>query len=472
MAKTKDKTKKIAEKEVKGTALVPKSTYNFDDELDKIEKKIGISNGAIAKNEARMSTGLLAQDLTLGGGITAGWYSTSGKEQSCKTTGSITSLASAVKREVPIIGLIDAEGSTGGDTTYVETIFNSIGLKIPAKDLFDEYNSDGKLVKRGIIRYRDESIGEKVFDWIAAICKILPDKLYLGDKWYFVYEDTPENKKRHGDKVDAKITKNYGNGLCVPAPDGSLQAVILLDSFPALLPSKLDEWDRPGAGIASQARMFSDNIKRVKGHFKSKRVALLGINQLRSIPMAMYGPTEDEPGGQALKYFSDVRLRYTPRVSGIPYNPKFDKGIEYDLGGKYRYIHVKQIKNKLSVPGKETWIRLWIEDKKGRARGFDPVFDTLYYLNQTGQCSGKKHQLTLKFAGNEAKKTVTWKEFYALHFAPKADKIAIYKKIGMKPINLRQACANQLKSEKALDLYRAQQNKEKDDDDEDDPEGE
>ena len=50
------------------------------------------------------------QDLVLGGGITAGWYTNFGQEQCCKTTDAVQILISALNSNVPILGYYDYEG--------------------------------------------------------------------------------------------------------------------------------------------------------------------------------------------------------------------------------------------------------------------------------------------------------------------------------------------------------------------------
>src|SRR5690606_20896194 len=83
---------------------------------------------------------------------------------------------------------------------------------------------------------------------------------------------------------------------------GGLQALLSLDSYPAMLTEKQDT-DDPSAAMAIQARMFSEQLRRVKGRMRSKRIAVLGVNQLRQKPAVMFGSPDYEPGGEALKFF-------------------------------------------------------------------------------------------------------------------------------------------------------------------------
>ena len=56
---------------------------------------------------------------------------------------------------------------------------------------------------------------------------------------------------------------------------------------------------------------------------------------------------------------------------------------------QYRYIEITTKKNKLWTPNRKGWLRIWVQDGKGDARGFDPFFDTVCYLIYTGQLTGR-----------------------------------------------------------------------------------
>lgn len=90
---------------------------NITTVLDLIEKELDISDGGLVPNEARMSTGLLCLDILLGGGITAGWYTNFGQEQSCKTTLAVNILFSALFSRCPILAYWDFEGCLAKEAT-------------------------------------------------------------------------------------------------------------------------------------------------------------------------------------------------------------------------------------------------------------------------------------------------------------------------------------------------------------------
>lgn len=413
-----------------------------------------------------MSTGLLSLDLIHGGGIRPAWYTHYGPEQSAKTTGALTIMAAAIQAAVPIIGFADYEGSTKNSKPYVGSILKTAGVKVSVRDVFGRKDpTTGKYIVPPVVRYRSETVGEKFFDWLADILRKLPDKRKINGKWWLVYERTKVNISKLSAYADKGMPKKYGDGLWIPAPDAGLQALILTDSYPGMNPSSNDEEDSDNS-LALQARMFSKHIPRVKGRLAQKMVAVIGINQLRKIPMARYGPTEDEPCGQALKFNSDSRLRWYPRASGMPLGAKFnqddklehEKSVEHEGTDRYRYIHVKATKNKMWTPGREGWLRIWVEDASGTARGFDPVFDTLFYLKATGQLKGKNGmdrkflQLDLEGMG-KAKKTIPWDGLKKWILGDKETKTKVCAYLGYKPMDLRKFCFRQMETGVAEELY-------------------
>lgn len=451
---------------------------DIDATLDVIERKAGISENTLDKSEGRMSSGNLCLDIVLGGGYTAGWYTNFGQEQCCKTTEAVSVLVSAINHDVPIIAYYDFEGSASPD--YIENIMRNMGLKADVKSIFGVKDREGNYVVKPRVRYRSEAIAEKFFDFVAGLERKLPDKKKIGDQWYYLYENTKENQKLVAGKYD-KAYFSKTNMYRIPAKDGSLQAMILVDSYPAMLPENKDV-DDPNGAIASQARMFSEQLQRVKGRVRSKRIAILGINQLRLRPMTMGNP-EYEPCGEALKLYSDVRLKHASRaISSAPYvtasilakakkngGIEAEKSVQFKGEDSYRYINVRAHKNKLSRPYLEAWLRLWISNPRGEAQGFDPVFDTYAYLKQTGQMQGKRDKMKLSLVQGknklEAKKFIDWHEFKTLILGTKAEIKEICEEIGLKPMYVRDFCFKQMASGLGIDLYNAQLSADSDDDD-------
>lgn len=442
----------------------------LDDQLDGIEKDYSLTSSSVDNASTRLSTGMLALDLILGRGVVPGWYTLFGPEQSCKSTGATTLIAAALETDVPVISWWDYEGSSSGD--YIESILKTLGIKSDVEHIFGLRNPATQAWEvKPRVRYYSEGVAEKFFDYIAKLERMLPDKVQMNDKWYLVYPGKVKNAqgKEVGNKVGLAIVKddydkNYfrktGN-YRVEADNDSLQALVVLDSYPAMLPEKQDV-DDPNSAIGVQARMFSDQIKRVKGKLRAKRIAVVGVNQLRLKPMVMYGSPEYEPCGETLKFFSDVRLKMSPRaLSAVPGGAKGKGYIEEEdsVAGEgvdnYRYINVRAHKNKLSTPNLEGWLRLWITNSDGQGCGFDPVWDTWYYLTQTGQVTGKRNSMKITIKGHESGKSLSWMDFKTLVLGSFKEMKTVCEDARMKPFKIREFCKKQLGTGNGVDMYYA-----------------
>lgn len=434
---------------------------NIDAEIDGMEKKFGLTSMSIAEKEDRFDTGLLCLNLQMAGGLLAGgWYTFFGGEQSCKTT-TATAVLGSIIRQVNFIGraaFFDYEGSFSAD--YAESMWKyaANGRPHTVSDVFGVKGEDGEWIVPPRIRYYSPSVGEDFFNYVAKLEKTLPDVLLIDGSFYYIYENTKANQKLTKGQYDKKYFSKF-NKFKVPAPHGLPQAIVLTDSYPAMLPGRMDDKDEGTDGLASQARMFSEGIKRIKGAMKRKRIVVLGINQLRKIPMAMHGPTEDEPCGQALKFFSDARFRMTS--ISIPHGTvKGSMEEEGSLSGEgidtYRYIRCKTFKNKLGgVQGATFDMRIRVADSNGEASGFCRVHDCWQYLKATGQISGQRNKIKFGEKTPFPGKVVSWLELKALI---DGDKELIKKGCaklapGKKPLRIYEWCRDQMSSGKGYALY-------------------
>lgn len=375
---------------------------------------------------------------------------------------------------------IITHNSTKSSLPYIQQILKGQGVKLNKDQVFGKRNAKGEWEVRPRVRFRAETSLEKFYEWVGAILREFPDKRYVEHKWWLVYDDTKKNKAKYGEFVDQAMNRKYGNGLWIPAPDGNLQGLVIVDSYTAMNPDAKDQEDISNQ-LSVKASAFSKQLERIKGRLLQKMVLVYGLNHLRANPMAMYGPKETEKGGKALQQFSDVRFRQTSRaLSAAPFSPKAGKkmydeqeqSVEYGGKDRYRYVHVKAIKNKLWVPQRECFVRIWVEDGSGTARGLDPVFDTIYYLKQTGQIKGTRKKFTLNLEGvGKAKKPLTWDIIKKWVLGDKETMVKISKFCGYKPMSLRKFCFVQIRKGVGEELYvKTQQENSgsaKDDEDED-----
>lgn len=384
--------------------------------LHKIEKKFDLVSGVLSRDEPRFSTGLISLDLLINGGLVAGgWYTAFGGEQSCKSTLAMSIVASILRNNFKgYSAYFDYEGSVQFD--YFEAILKNARVKVSAEEVFGEKDEDGNYVVDPLVYYASPDTGEQFFSSIAELERILPDKLCMKGQWYYVYPNNKENQAMLKGMYDKKYFAKH-NKFRVPAEDGSLQAIILTDSYPAMNPQSMDDKEDGDNSLGLQARMFAKQIPRIKTKMKKKRIVIVGINQLRENIGVMYGPTEREPCGNALKFNSDCRLRTAKTV--IPHGKgyieeeqsiKDDGAIDY-----YAYIKVKTVKNKLGGrPLQEVILRTRIGDADGEPTGFCMTWDAWNYLKATGQITGQRDKIKFgegtPYAGAEFK----WLEFKIL----------------------------------------------------------
>ncbi len=115
--------------------------------------------------------------------------------------------------------------------------------------------------------------------------------------------------------------------------------VIIVDSVAALTPKAEIEGDMGDSHVGLQARLMSQALRKLTGNVKSSNCLLVFINQIRMKIGVMFGNPETTTGGNALKFYSSVRLdiRRTGAVK---------QGDEV-VGNETR---VKVVKNKVSPP--------------------------------------------------------------------------------------------------------------------------
>ena len=118
--------------------------------------------------------------------------------------------------------------------------------------------------------------------------------------------------------------------------------VIVVDSVAALTPKAEIEGDMGDSHMGLQARLMSQALRKLTGNIKKSNTMVIFINQIRMKIGVMFGNPETTTGGNALKFYSSVRLDIR-RIGAIK------KGDEV-LGNETR---VKVVKNKVAPPFKQ-----------------------------------------------------------------------------------------------------------------------
>ena len=95
--------------------------------------------------------------------------------------------------------------------------------------------------------------------------------------------------------------------------------VIVVDSVAALVPRAELEGDMSDSQIGLQARLMSKAMRKITGSLALSQCTVIFLNQLRSKVGVIYGSPEVTSGGNALKFYSSVRLD-TRRKEILPEN--------------------------------------------------------------------------------------------------------------------------------------------------------
>lgn len=159
--------------------------------------------------------------------------------------------------------------------------------------------------------------------------------------------------------LDVKYAHNLGvdtDNLFVSQPDFGEQALdivetlsrsgavdlIVIDSVAALTPKAELEGDMGDAHMGLQARLMSQALRKLTGVTHKMNATIIFINQIRMKIGAMgFGSPETTTGGNALKFYSSVRLDVR-RIATLKQN-------EQPIGNRTR---IKVVKNKVAPPFK------------------------------------------------------------------------------------------------------------------------
>ena len=115
--------------------------------------------------------------------------------------------------------------------------------------------------------------------------------------------------------------------------------VIVIDSVAALVPKAEIEGDMGDTHVGLQARLMSQALRKITGNIKNANCLVIFINQIRMKIGVMFGSPETTTGGNALKFYSSVRLDIR-RIGAVK------EGDEI-VGNETR---VKVVKNKVAAP--------------------------------------------------------------------------------------------------------------------------
>jgi len=160
--------------------------------------------------------------------------------------------------------------------------------------------------------------------------------------------------------MDPEYAKKLGvdiDNLLISQPDTGEQAlditetlvrssaldVIIIDSVAALVPKAELDGDMGDTHVGLQARLMSQALRKLTGTVSKSKTSVVFINQIRHKIGVMFGSPETTTGGNALKFYSSLRLDIR-RIGQI-------KEGDQIVGNRTR---VKIVKNKIAPPFKNT----------------------------------------------------------------------------------------------------------------------
>jgi recombination protein RecA len=159
--------------------------------------------------------------------------------------------------------------------------------------------------------------------------------------------------------LDVQYARKLGvrtDDLLISQPDTGEQALeiadmlvrsgavdlLIIDSVAALVPKAEIEGDMGDSHVGLQARLMSQALRKLTGNISRSGTCVIFINQIRMKIGVMFGSPETTTGGNALKFYSSMRLDIR-RIGAI-------KQADAVIGNRTR---VKVVKNKLAPPFRE-----------------------------------------------------------------------------------------------------------------------
>ena len=156
----------------------------------------------------------------------------------------------------------------------------------------------------------------------------------------------PQYAKRIGVDVDSLLISQPDTGeqaleILETLVRSSAVDIVVVDSVAALVPQAEIDGDMGDAHVGLQARLMSQALRKLTGIVNKTKCTVIFINQIRMKIGVMFGNPETTSGGNALKFYSSVRMDIR-RIGQI-------KVGEDVVGNRTR---VKVVKNKIAPPFK------------------------------------------------------------------------------------------------------------------------
>ena len=149
--------------------------------------------------------------------------------------------------------------------------------------------------------------------------------------------------------------------------------VVVIDSVAALTPRKEIEGDMGDSHMGLQARLMSQALRKLTGAISKSKTCVIFINQIRMKIGVMFGNPETTTGGNALKFYSSVRIDLR-RIASLK------KG-ENVIGSRVR---AKVVKNKVAAPFKQAEFDIMFDEGISRSSSIIELAEQLGIVKKSG----------------------------------------------------------------------------------------
>jgi len=149
--------------------------------------------------------------------------------------------------------------------------------------------------------------------------------------------------------------------------------VIVIDSVAALTPKKEIEGDMGSSHMGLQARLMSQALRKLTGVISKSKTCVIFINQIRMKIGVMFGNPETTTGGNALKFYSSVRIDLR-RIASLKKGDKI-------IGNR---VKAKIVKNKMAPPFKQTEFDILFDEGISRSSSLIDMAEEVGVIKKSG----------------------------------------------------------------------------------------
>ncbi|MDD4956184.1 MAG: recombinase RecA [Candidatus Omnitrophica bacterium] len=149
--------------------------------------------------------------------------------------------------------------------------------------------------------------------------------------------------------------------------------VVIIDSVAALTPRKEIEGDMGDSHVGLQARLMSQALRKLTAAISRSKTCVIFINQIRMKIGVMFGNPETTTGGNALKFYSSVRIDLR-RIASLK------KG-DNVIGSRVR---AKVVKNKMAPPFKQSEFDIMFDEGISRSSSILDLAEQFNIVKKSG----------------------------------------------------------------------------------------